>query len=113
MQYLPRNGFVVENRRKEIVTVKQHLEKGMKVKILENGEVIDEAIVRRVGTGGHPRTQEIEIESLNLYPGKTTEFAWIRHSDPSREGWRMLFEDPMTGGRCFSQLAPICVFEPA
>ena len=92
---------------------KQHLTKGMKVKILENGEVIDKAIVRRVGTGGHPPTQEIEIESLNLHPGETTEFALIRHSDPSREGWRMLFEDPMAGGRCFSQRAPIYTFESA
>ena len=75
--------------------------------------MIDEAIVRRVGTGGHPSTDEIEIESLNLHPGETTEFVFIRHSDPDREGWRMLFEDPMTGGRCFSQRAPTYNFEPA
>ena len=95
------------------MATKQHLTKGMKVKILENGEVIDEAIVRRVGSGGHPPTQEIEIESLGLHPGETTEFAFIRHSDPGREGWRMLFEDPMAGGRCFSQRAPTYTFEPA
>jgi len=94
------------------MTTKQHLAKGMKVKILEKGEVIDEAIVKYVGTGGYPPTQEIEIESLNLQPGEMAEFAFIRHSNVS-EGWRMIFKDPMTGDRCFSQRAPTYTFEPA
>ena len=92
---------------------KQHFTNGMKVKILEKGETIDEAIVQRVGIGGHPPTDEIEIKSLKFHPGETTEFAFIRHSDSDREGWRMLFEDPMAGGRCFSQRAPTYTFKLA
>ncbi len=91
----------------------QHLTVGMKVKILEKGGIIDEAIVRSVGTGGQPLMQEVEIESLQLHPGETTKFAFIRHDDPNRAGWRMLFEDPMTGGRCYSQRASTYAFEPA
>jgi hypothetical protein len=92
---------------------KMHLTEGMKIKILENRDLIDEAIVQRIRTGGHPSTDEIEIKSLNLHPGEITEFAFIRHSDPDREGWRMLFEDPFTGSHCFSQRAPTYTLEPA
>lgn len=88
---------------------KQHLVKGMKVKILEKGEVIDEANIRRLGTGKHSLMDEIEIESLKLHAGETIEFVFI----PSREGWCMVFEDPMAGGRCFSQRGPTYTFEPA
>jgi len=86
---------------------------GTKIKMLENGKMIDEGIVRRVGTGNHPAKQEIEVESLKLYPGEKTEFAFIPHNDQSKHGWRMLFKDPMAGGRCFSQRAPCYTFEPA
>ncbi len=89
----------------------QHLTIGMKIKVLEKSEVIDEAIIRRARIGENPLTQEIEAESLKLHPGKITEFAFIQDSDPDKQGWRMLFENPMGRGRCFSKRAPTYVFE--
>ena len=93
------------------VETNQNFVVGTKVKILENGEVVDEAIIRSVGIGGNPTTQEIEVESLKLHPGQKTQFAFIRHYSP--EGWRMLFRDPMAGGRCFSQRGPTYVIDPS
>lgn len=91
----------------------QHvLEVGQKVAMLENGKVIDRGILRRVGTGGSPEKPEIEVESQKLAPGTKTEFAFFHDRDESKSGWRMLFEDPMAGGRCFSQRAPLYVFKP-
>lgn len=78
------------------------------VKLLENGKVIDEGILRRVGSGGNPIKPEVEYESQKLHPGEKVEFAFF--SD--RSGWRYLFEDPMTRRRCFSQRSPIYTFQP-
>ncbi|MFA6429930.1 MAG: hypothetical protein WCV84_05560 [Patescibacteria group bacterium] len=77
---------------------------GMRVQVIQRGEAVDEAIIKRVSTGGNPPTQEVEIESLNHSPGRRTQFALIDG------GWRMLFNDPMAGGRCYSQRAPSCSF---
>jgi hypothetical protein len=87
--------------------VKKHtiLCTGIKAYLLESTEVIDEIIIHRVGES------EIEVESLKLTPGERIEFAFIQHKDPEKEGWRMLFEDPFTGKRCYSQRAPTYVIK--
>lgn len=90
---------------------KQHLTEGAEIRIFERGEEIDRAIIRRVGTSGDPATDEIQTESLKLFPGEKTEFVFFPHRDSDKEGWRMLFKDPMTGSRCFSQRAPAITFE--
>jgi hypothetical protein len=87
------------------------LKEEMRVNILQDGKKVDEAIVRRVGIGGDPPTEEIQIESLRLYPGDRKEFAFIRIGQ-IQIGWRMLFREPMTNARCYSQLAPTFTFEP-
>lgn len=78
------------------------LKPGMRIHIIEYGEVIDEATILRV------QTHELAIQSLRLYPGETIEFAPVQNS----QSYRMLFEDP-AGGRCFSQRAPTYRLEPA
>jgi len=88
-----------------------NLAEGMRVKMFEGEEEIDECIVRRVSKGGNPLTDEIQIESLTLDPGAKEEFAFIPNTDPSKEGWRMLFPDP-GGGRAYSQRAPAYTFRP-
>ena len=90
---------MVVNKTKKKVESK--LQKGMRVNILQRGKKVDEAVVLRVDVG------EIEIESLKLRPGNKTEFGFVPNA-----GWRVLFEDPFTGARCFSQRAPTYVFEP-
>jgi hypothetical protein len=83
---------------------KQRLIEGEKVKMIEEGNIIDEGIVRRVGAN------EIEVESLNLYPGKRTEFAFFQQA--KGYSWCMLFKDPMTGKRCLNTRGPNYLFEP-
>lgn len=90
----------------------QHLAEGMKIRILKEEEVIDEAIIKYVLYNGDELPDEIRIESLKLNPGKTFEFGFIQHIDLIKKGWRMLFEDPFTGSQCFSQRAPTYTFEP-
>lgn len=86
----------------------------MRVVILnQEKEVIDEAVIRRVGRNGHPSRDEIEVESLMVRPGEKTEFAFVRHRDPRKEGWRMLLKDPLSGVLFFGQRASTYTFEPA
>lgn len=84
---------------------------GQTVNIVENGKTIDRAIIRRVGRGGDPPGDELLVESLDRRPGAQTEFASIGTCAPI--GWRVLFADPFTGRRCFSQRAPAYEIVPA
>ncbi|MFA5163015.1 MAG: hypothetical protein WC441_00640 [Patescibacteria group bacterium] len=84
-----------------------NLQKGAKVHLIEAGEKIDEAIICYAGNSNSSLTEEIKIESLRLFPGKKFDFAFIDG------GWRMLFCDPMTRDRCYSQNAPVYRIEPA
>jgi len=79
------------------------LREGMEINILEHGAKIDVAIVVRVGSGVDPATAEVEIESQHLRPGDRAVFAFFCGDPSLKEGWRMLFENPMSGGRCFSK----------
>lgn len=76
---------------------------GMELEILERGEVIDRVIVKRTGFDRVLGKEEIEVECLALRPGNRFTFAFF----PEAEGWRMLFEDPFTDERCYSQRAPV------
>jgi len=99
----------------EVIMVKigQHYyETGQLVKMLENGEFIDEGILKRIDMGGEPERFEIEFESKKLYPGSAEEFIFFPHHDEKMAGWRMLFKDPMAYGRCYSQRGPLYVFVP-
>ncbi len=94
----------------------QQLTVGMKVKVIEEGECVDEAIVRSVGTWENSGANKIGVESLKFCPGMTTEFVFIQvvQKDGQEEwGWRELFEDPFTYRSCFSQRAPTYTFESA
>ncbi len=79
----------------------QTFQKGIRVQIIECGEVIDEGLITR------DLRSEIEIESIQLHPGSRTTFAYF----PSEYGWKMLFEG-MDGERCFSQRAPTYQIKP-
>ena len=89
----------------------QRLSTGMKVKILENGKEMDEAVVNLIGIGGWPLAQQIVVESTRLKPGEKTKFAFIQQ-ESLQAGWRLIFKDPMTNTDCFSQRAPTYDFEP-
>ncbi|MEK7089483.1 MAG: hypothetical protein AAB920_01560 [Patescibacteria group bacterium] len=89
----------------------QRLRTGTKVKILENGKEIDEAVVNLIGIGGWPLAQQVVVESTKLKPGIQTKFAFIQQEN-LLAGWRLIFKDPMTNGDCFSQRAPTYDFEP-
>lgn len=86
---------------------------GQSVKMLENGEVIDEGILKKIGTGGDPKRFEIEFESKKLYPNSTEEFVFFPSNDEKMAGWRVLFKDPMGYGRCYSKRGPLYVFLPS
>ena len=83
---------------------------GFRAALLECGEVIDTVRILCVERGGEHNSLEMQIESLDLDPGAKEEFVFLAVRD--REAWRMLFEDPMAGGRCFSQRAPGYDFAP-
>lgn len=81
---------------------------GMELEMLEGEEVVDRLLVKRVGRGGVPLRDEIDVESLDLHITRLFTFVYF----PDRGGWRMLFEDPLTENRCFSQRAPVYTIRP-
>ncbi len=87
-------------------------EVGQLVSVLENDEIIDEGILKRIESGGNTERDEIDLESQKFDPGIMKELASFRHYDESKAGWRLLFKDPMTGRRCYSEYAPLYVLKP-
>lgn len=79
---------------------------GLRMEILDFGRKVDEITIKSI----NDRNQRIEVESLKLNPGKTVWFGVV--SRTADLGWRMLFEDPLAGGLCYSQRAPIYFFKP-
>ena len=78
---------------------------GMEAELIEAGEVVDRVIIRRVIAD-----EEVEIESLDLDPGARETFAAFPQPEDAR--WKMLFEDPFTYARCYSQRAPFYEIRP-
>ena len=74
-------------------------ETGTVIEILEEGEVIDEALVKSCETHRHKYEAELEleVESLKLNPGAPSVFILL----PGKSGWLFLFEDPMTEARSY------------
>lgn len=91
---------------------KHDFEVGQPVKLLQKGEVIDEGILRRVGTVGESDQPEVDYESTKYAPRVVETFVYFQDRDEANSGWKMIFSDPMAGGRCFSQRAPLYSFEP-
>lgn len=75
---------------------------GGRVKIINNGNVVDEAIVLSVAEG--PNLRWIEVEGKH----EKTKFALF---DESKNEWKMLFNDPFTNILCYSERGPIYSFE--
>ena len=71
---------------------------GTKVQLLDVNDVLDELIIKRIGEGGDPLTKEIELTGQEL--AKDATFAWMD------DGWTLIFRDPFTGARVFSQNSP-------
>lgn len=71
--------------------------------LFENKEKIDDVKVISF------KENEVTVESLTLNPGALTTFA--NTGDAVNQTWKMLFDDPMGGGRCFSQRAPFYEFQ--
>lgn len=82
------------------------LQNGMTVNILENHKVIDRALVLSAAA------KEVSVRSLQLYPGEAFDFAMIDAEGKTGSDWIMLFKDPFSGGRCFSERAPSYALEP-
>lgn len=87
------------------------LHTGMKVKMLDGDEVIDEGVVCRVDPDDHGR-KKIRVKSTRTYPGQFTDFALVAYGNMTPK-WCMLFEDPFSGGLCYSQRGPSYDFVPA
>lgn len=103
--------YLVQSSAKETVMSRiggRNFKVGQRVEMLQCDNVIDRGVIRQIGTGGAADQLEIVYESQEFNPGTRAEFAFF----PSHKGWRMLFTDPMTGGRCISQNAPLYVFKP-
>ncbi|MEK7620944.1 MAG: hypothetical protein AAB395_01155 [Patescibacteria group bacterium] len=88
-----------ENERKPT-----ELEVGMTVELLQSGDVLDTLTVTNIAS-----TTEITLQSVDL-PQLVEDFASFTLGNT--RVWRMLFEDPMTGKRCFSERAPVYTIHP-
>jgi hypothetical protein len=83
---------------------------GVKIKIIENGETIDTAIVSEVAPGSKSSLAVVKIKSLRLYPETEHRFALF----PEAGGWKLLFEGLLGVGEInFSRRAPVYIFELA
>jgi hypothetical protein len=79
---------------------------GMTVRVLEDGKLVDTAIITAFEDG-----EKIIIRSLTTRPGQTIRFGFTGVS-PRTEGWRHLREDPMAENRLvYSQRGPTYTFE--
>jgi hypothetical protein len=80
------------------------LQAGMQVAIFENGKKLDEAlVVSYVGPNTNETgCEEVLVKSSNLFPGKESEFAFMEDKR-GKQGWVLLYQNPLGSGRCFSQ----------
>lgn len=78
---------------------------GIKAELVEANEVIDRVLITRVVS-----EDEVETESLEMDPGARETFAAF--TEPAGTRWKMLFEDPFTYRRCYSQRAPSYEIRP-
>ena len=78
---------------------------GSKINISDNEGFIEKTTVLSLTPGRAGLPKEISVRSARS--GKTVEFAFFHdHQKPENSYWKMLFPDPMTGARVFSQRAP-------
>ncbi|MFZ4632138.1 MAG: hypothetical protein ACOYL8_02945 [Patescibacteria group bacterium] len=88
------------------------LETGVKVKVLENDELIDEGIILGVGLHGKRSFRKIEFKSSILKIEGIIEFITFSEDDDGEE-WYVLFKNPMhPAEKITSDCLPTYKFKP-
>lgn len=85
---------------------------GLRVAVVEKNEQIDEAVVRSFISGTNGDFDEIHIESLSLHPGVIRELIQCSGRESEGREWAVIFKDPFTDSRCYSQRGPTFDIRP-
>lgn len=84
---------------------------GASVEMLLGSRVIDHGVIRCLKPSSNPRfIREMTVESLDVFPGKVTEFAGFSFGGHQSRCWCVIFYDPFSDQRCYSERGPTYKF---